>query len=555
MRPLLQIPPGNVEGHSREPEALAPTLAATPVGSQPGSATPPGDALPEGEIVGGRYKIVEIVGGGGQGDVYRAIDLEVEGHVVALKLLHHAARSDQEREVATRELRMLAAVTHPTIVQFKDSGWYGARLWFVMPWLEGRTLEQAMPLKRAEARWIFEMVAAGVAALHAKGMRHQDIKPSNIFLARADGFARSMPMLLDLGVAAHGDDAPIAGSPDYFAPEVAAMWPTGGDQKIGPEADVYALALTLRNVLDPETAPQIDPFSREDLDRRATVRVDPPSGRELAYLRPTFERWLALEPEKRPTAKELLRELAILTKPEDRRRDRARLLRRIAPWAAGLAVILAASAWWVSEEFRAQEKAAALVAEERRQAELASQEALAAAEEARLGERSALERAQSSAEEADAREREAHSALQRVRAAQRTIGQVRGDRARLSSALEELQQALVAAEQARVAEERARLTERGEHERALRAAREQAAQRETALAAQRDAALQQSEAVERRAQQAEARAGEIESRGAAAPASAQPGPAGTPLPPSLAPSRPRRAPRSSSAGSPSSRPG
>ena len=250
-----------------DPEALAPTLAATPAtgGSSPGVVATPEDTLPAGEILGERYRIVELVGRGGQGDVYRAEDQEVPGHVVALKLMHGGARSEEERAFAMRELRMLAAVSHPAIVQFKDSGWYGARLWFVMPWLAGKNLEQTGRISRAEARRIFENVAAGVAALHAKGMRHQDIKPSNIFLARIDGFEATLPMLLDLGVAATDGDAPIAGSPDYFAPELAAAWPMGGVE-IGPEADVYALALTLRNVLDPDTAPTVDAYSRESLD-------------------------------------------------------------------------------------------------------------------------------------------------------------------------------------------------------------------------------------------------------------------------------------------------
>jgi len=489
---------------TRDPEALAPTIAATPTGGSRPSALPE-ETLPAGERIGERYRIVELVGRGGQGDVYRAEDTEVAGHVVALKLMHRAARSDEERAFAMRELRMLAAVSHPAIVQFKDSGWYGARLWFVMPWLEGKNLEQLGRISRAEARRIFENVAAGVAALHAKGMRHQDIKPSNIFLAKIDGFDAPMPMLLDLGVAARDDDAPVAGSPDYFAPEVAAAWPIGGDA-IGPQADVFALALTIRNALDPESAPTIDGFSRESLDARAKTPIPPPRGRDLAYLAPVMERWLALEPERRPTAAELLAELAVLTEPEDRRRDRLRLLQRVAPFAAALAIVLAIGGVLVHRELSAQEKAAEMAEAEQREAELAAQSAQEAAEAAQQAEREAIERAEGSAAEAQLREEQARAAIARVRTAQRALGRVTGDRERLEEALTELQAALAAAEQAREAETRAR----GELEHTARLAREQFEADRRELAEARDRAQQSAEQHEARARAADARMAELE---------------------------------------------
>lgn len=359
---------------SEPPDALAPTLSLSPMAAPRAStlqggvqaplsrppSLPPGEqvagdeeeqdgSLPIGEVVGERYRLVRLVGRGGQGDVYRADDLAVEGHVVALKLMHQPALTDEERAFAVRELRMLAAVSHPAIVQFKDTGWYGARPWFVMPWLRGKTLEDAGAMSRAEARRVFENVAAGVAALHAKGIRHQDIKPANIFLAEIDGFEATMPMLLDLGVAAHGDDALVAGSPDYFAPEVAGAWPVG-EPDIGPEADMFALALALRQTLDPSAKVELDPYSREALKKRASEPLAPPQAPEFRYLRSSFRRWLAIDPAERPTAEEFLNELEILTAPEDRARERNRILRRIAPYAAILAVVLALVGYQVKQE-------------------------------------------------------------------------------------------------------------------------------------------------------------------------------------------------------------
>ncbi len=475
------------------------------------TVSPRVDALPPGEVLGGRYQIVELVGHGGQGDVYRAEDLEVKGHVVALKLLHEAARDDKEREHAMRELRMLAAVSHPAILQFKDSGWYGGRLFFVMPWLEGKTLDECGRISRMEARRIFESVAAGVAALHAKGVRHQDIKPNNIFLAKIDGFDESMPVLLDLGVAAREGEAMVAGSPDYFAPELAASWPDGS-ASLGPSVDVYALALTLRNALDPESAPSLDVFSKADLARRAQVPVTPPKGRDLAYLKPSFERWLSIEPERRPTAEQLLHELAILTAPEDRRGERIKAMRRLAPFALVLLLLVGATGFWAQGELHAREREAARAAAEQQMAEARASEAQQEAETARDAEREALARAARSAREANVLEEEARSAMGRVQAAREMLGRVQGDRTRLEQAIRALQLALEDAERARASEQVAREAELRESERVMRTMRETHERERQDLTAQRDRALVAIGIAESRAMQAEARLREAQAR-------------------------------------------
>lgn len=300
-------------------------------------------SLTPGDLIGERYRVVELLGAGAQGEVWRADDVEIEGHVVALKILAYRAASPAGREQALRELRMLAAINHPSVVQFKGHGWLGGRLWFAMPWYEGRDLESTMPLDRAEARRVFETLAGGLAAVHAKGLRHQDIKPSNIFLAKVAGLEQTLPVLLDFGVAAKEGEQLVAGSPDYFAPELAAGWPTTAN--LGPAADVFSLALALRNVLEPATAPTVGAFDPESLKERATTPIVPPAARELAFLAPHFRRWLAIDPDARPTARELVAELAVLTAPEDRARDRRRFARRALPWALGIVLVAAIGGW------------------------------------------------------------------------------------------------------------------------------------------------------------------------------------------------------------------
>jgi len=301
------------------------------------------EPLPNGTIVGGRYSIEARVGLGAFGDVYRAKDTEVPGHVVALKLLHQAAHSKSAKQSALRELRLIASVFHPSIVQFKDHGWFEERLWFVMPWYDGETLEsrlQREPLSRAEALKIFQPLARALAAMHAAGVRHQDVKPENIFLARIPGFGEDevTPVLLDLGVAATEAEMVVAGTPTYFAPEVAAQFASVERKPmVSNKADVFALSLSLRNALEPDTqedvaAGAVDTF----IEYRSRETPNAPTRKGLKYLTPFFDRWMGWDADLRPTADELAKELSALSLPEERRERVKTILRWTIPMALAL---------------------------------------------------------------------------------------------------------------------------------------------------------------------------------------------------------------------------
>lgn len=406
------------------PEAHANTVLSHGGTAQPDDA--PTTSLSPGDLVGDRYRVVELLGAGAQGEVWRADDVEIAGHVVALKIMAYRATSPEGREQALRELRMLAAINHPSVVQFKGHGWLGGRLWFAMPWYEGRDLESAMPLDRAEARRVFETLAGGLAAVHAKGLRHQDIKPSNIFLAKIAGLEQTMPVLLDFGVAAKEGEELIAGSPDYFAPELAEGWPTAAH--LGPEADVFSLCLALRNVLEPDTAPSVGAFDRPSLEQRAKVPIEPPRGKDLAFLTPSFRRWLAIEPEKRPSAKELVAELAVLTEPEDRAEERRRTLRRVGPWLAGIVLVSAIGGWIAWNAVVDARKAQAAAAAERAAEAARADEATSTAAEA-------VARATASSERTE-------DALRRLDEAEAQIGEAEGDAMAMRRARDALRAAL-----------------------------------------------------------------------------------------------------------------
>jgi serine/threonine protein kinase len=234
------------------------------------------------------------------------------------------------------------------VVQFKDYGWYQGRLWFAMPWYRGGTLAQryaapdwTAPITRALARPIFELSAQGLAAMHAVGVNHHDIKPDNIFLAEIAGFDAGLPVLLDLGIASTREEGPKGMTFEYASPELAAAALGQSSQPVGSAADVFSLALVLRNLLEPSSAPDMQLGAMAFLHKRASEAVPPPHGKQFAHLRKAFSRWLHIDPLQRPTAAEFARELAVLTVPEEVRAARLRLLRRLGPLAAaGLAVVL-----------------------------------------------------------------------------------------------------------------------------------------------------------------------------------------------------------------------
>ncbi|HEX6239633.1 MAG TPA: protein kinase, partial [Polyangiales bacterium] len=306
-------------------------------------------ALSPNTVIAERYAVQERVGEGSFGDVYRALDTDVPGHVVALKLLHRPATSDEARKTALRELRLIASVFHPSVVDFKDHGWYQDRLWFVMPWYEGETLEERIkraPLTRAEAREIFTPLAQALATMHAAGIRHQDIKPDNIFLARIGEVEserqRVLPVLIDLGVAAKEAEMIVAGTPLYFAPEIAAQYAAKPERPaVTPKADVFSLALSLRNALEPSTQEEVPGTAIEAfIGHRADQPPLGPKAKNLRYLSPHFERWLSKDPTQRPSAEQFAEELSMLTRPEQARARRRAVMSWAAPIMLGSAVAL-----------------------------------------------------------------------------------------------------------------------------------------------------------------------------------------------------------------------
>ncbi len=313
------------------PSATVPTdhlRDSIPVDFSDDGAPPPSTAgLPGvGDVVGGHYRLVRMLGEGMFGKVYVAQRVDVPEHQVALKLLPRALYAGRNVE---RELVMLATVGHPHVVQLKDHGTTPDYVWLTMPVYEGETLQERLekkgPLSLRQAHDIFLPVARGLEALHAAGLRHQDVKPENIFLAVFGGHLH--PVLLDLGVAAEKDATFVAGTALYGAPEqVTALAGFVSLSPLSEKMDTYGLASTLLYALvGPKHFPGERAQNRRELLAAQELRTREPieqgalphlEGAPREQISAAFCRWLAEKPEERPSMKELAEQLDVLLEQE-----------------------------------------------------------------------------------------------------------------------------------------------------------------------------------------------------------------------------------------------
>jgi serine/threonine protein kinase/predicted ATPase len=154
--------------------------------------------LPSGEKLGS-YEILELLGSGGFGEVYRAKDLKL-GRQVALKVLRGELALDPERlRRFEREARAASALNHPNIITVHDVGSCGTTPFMVMELVEGQTLREVLspgPLAPAELLRIAGQMADGLAKAHGAGIVHRDLKPENVMLS-SDGWVK----ILDFGLA------------------------------------------------------------------------------------------------------------------------------------------------------------------------------------------------------------------------------------------------------------------------------------------------------------------------------------------------------------------
>ena len=248
------------------------------------------------ELIGDRYRVEAAIGQGGMGTVWLCRDERLH-RVVAVKqvgLLPGESVTDSAR--AFREARSSAALSHPNVVTIYDVVEDSGHLWLVMEHVPGRSLSEVIkqdgPLDPATVAGIGAQIAGGLAALHAAGTTHRDVKPGNV-LIREDGVAK----ISDFGISRTTGDQTltgaglVTGTPSYFSPELArGSEPSAAD-------DVWALGATLYAAVEgrPPYANRTNPVAV----LHEIVTGPPPPPQRAEFLEPALTRMLDRDPESR----------------------------------------------------------------------------------------------------------------------------------------------------------------------------------------------------------------------------------------------------------------
>ena len=288
-----------------------------------------------GKIVDGRYRVIEVIGRGGMGVVYRVEHLRM-GKVAAMKVLHRDLASDPD--VIARFEREAAAVSklhHPHTVQVFDFGTANGALYLIMEFVRGLDLSSIIsrdgPLPWSRAAPLLVQICGALQEAHELGIVHRDLKPENVLITRTHG--RDYAKVLDFGLAkleqpatptTATDQQQIVGTPYFMSPEQIR-----GDE-VDARSDIYSLGALMFEVLTGEhvftgsTAVGV-------LTKHLTAEPDAPSMRAPKLgIDPRVDaickKALAKDPDKRwRTANELRARRSRRSTPRRSRRDRARL--------------------------------------------------------------------------------------------------------------------------------------------------------------------------------------------------------------------------------------
>ncbi|MFC6089857.1 serine/threonine-protein kinase [Saccharothrix lopnurensis] len=270
----------------------------------------------EDRTIAGRYRLTERIGSGGMGVVWRAEDTRLR-RVVAVKELLSRSGFDQESiDRAVREGRIAARLQHPNVIALYDVVEHDGHPWLIMEYLPSRSLAAVLTergtLPPDEVVRLGGQLAAGLAAAHAAGVVHRDVKPGNVLVTEF-----GTVKVTDFGTSRAADEVTVTasgmlvGTPAYLAPEVAR------GEKGGFPADVFALGSTLYAAVQGDPPFGVDGNTIALLHRVAEGKFAPPA--DAGPLGPALMRLLDPDPETRPTmpeAERMLRDVRFDHKPD-----------------------------------------------------------------------------------------------------------------------------------------------------------------------------------------------------------------------------------------------
>jgi len=200
-------------------------------------------------LIDDRYDVDEVLGRGGMGEVYLALD-KVLDRQVALKVLHRQYADDEEFvERFKREAQSAAALSHPNIVSTYDRGRSEDGTYYIaMEYLSGGTLKARVledgPLEARESAEVALQIAGALEAAHERGVIHRDVKPQNVLFT-----GTGLVKVVDFGIAraasvgTRTQTSVVLGTASYMSPEQALGRP------VGPQSDLYSLGVVLYEML------------------------------------------------------------------------------------------------------------------------------------------------------------------------------------------------------------------------------------------------------------------------------------------------------------------